>query len=51
MSGETKKSLLSIISILFKILVRYIKQPPNFQAIQDASETIAVTLFLFKMKV
>lgn len=53
MSGQTKKSFLSVINISFKILVRLIKKikTTNFQAIQDASKTIAIILFLFKMKV
>lgn len=51
MSGETKKSLLSVINIPLEILVRFIKKPPNFQAIQDASETTGITLFLFNFEV
>lgn len=46
MSGEIKKSFLSVINNAFKILVSLIKKnPPNFQAIQDASKTIVIFFF------
>lgn len=50
MSGETKKPLLSVTNTPFTILVRFIRKPPNFQAIQDSSETTGITFFSLKWK-